>query len=116
MAIGDVVSVPSLAVDGHLGQTLRMDGPLSGRCLIVIADNPWFVLDLGISLSITRIVIYARDRYSMYCKRISVVCFPIERKDFTWQTPALFQNSVFTPVILLGLYCATLHRNCAAMI
>ena len=63
MAIDDVVSVPSLAVDGNLGQTLEMDGPLSGRCLVMIIDNPWFFLETG-NVDITRIVLYLRDRNS----------------------------------------------------
>ena len=64
MVIDDVVSVPSLAVDGHLGETLRMDGPLSGRCLFMVIDNPWFILDLISRYYITRIVVYSRDRFS----------------------------------------------------
>ena len=64
MVIGDTVSVPSLAVDGNLGQTLEMDGPLSGRCLMMIIDNPWFLLDLGRSRYIVRIVIHLRDQQS----------------------------------------------------
>ena len=64
MVIGDVVSVPSLAVDGHLGQTLQMDGPLSARCLLIVTENPWFLLDLGRIRTIIRIVIYLADQDS----------------------------------------------------
>ena len=64
MVIGDVVSVPSLAVDGHLGQTLQMDGPLSARCLLMVIENPWFVLDTGSRIYVTRIVIYFTDSAS----------------------------------------------------
>ena len=64
MAFDDVVSVPSLAVDGHLGQTLQMDGPLSARCLVMVVENPWFLLDLGGSQYITKIVIYLADEKS----------------------------------------------------
>ena len=64
MAFDDVVSVPSLALDGHLGQTLQMDGPLSARCVEMIIDNPWFLLDLGTTTYIIRVVIYLRDRNS----------------------------------------------------
>ena len=60
----NVVTVPSLAVDGHLGQTLKVDGDLSGRCLRLLIANPWFLLDLGDRKYITRIVVYFRDSNS----------------------------------------------------
>ena len=64
MVIDDIVSVPSLAVDGHLGQKLDMDGPMSARCLLMVVDNPWFILDTGRNYYITRIVIYFADSAS----------------------------------------------------
>ena len=64
MVIDDIVSVPSLAVDGNLGQKLHMDGPLSARCLLMVVDNPWFLLDTGANYYITRIVIYFMDEFS----------------------------------------------------